>query len=87
MAVAALVCGILGLVGGFLPVIQYFTLVLSVLAIIFGAIARKNLKATGQPTGMATAGFVLGIISVGLTLIAIFAVVSCCSTIASMSMI
>jgi hypothetical protein len=59
-AVASLVCGIIGII--VLPI------VLSVLAIIFGAIARGE---TGRdPTlggrGMATAGLVLGIIGVAL---------------------
>lgn len=59
-AVASLVCGIVGII--------IFPFVLSVLAIIFGAIARGE---TGRdPTlggrGMATAGLILGIIGVAL---------------------
>ena len=69
MSIAALVCGILGLVGGWIPVVSYFTLVLSILGIVFGAKAKKAAVANGEPTGMATTGLVLGIIAVALTVI------------------
>ena len=68
---AALVCGILGLCGGAIPIVQYFTFILSILAIAFGSSARKKAKQTGQPTGMATGGMVLGIIAVILTIIVV----------------
>jgi len=51
--VASLVCGILGIV------IPYIGLILGILAIVF---SRKQKKI--QPNGLATAGFVLGIIGV-----------------------
>lgn len=72
MAVAALVCGILGLVGAWFPIVQYFTFILSILAIIFGVKARKQ-----EPGGMATAGFVLGIIGVVCSLAGIICIVLC----------
>ena len=54
MAVASLVLGIVWLGG-----------LGSVLAIIFGAIARKQVRQTGQSgSGLATAGLVLGILGV-----------------------
>jgi hypothetical protein len=60
MAVAALVCGIVGIVGGWIPGINYFALVLAILGIVFGAIALKS--ASADKRGMAMAGLVLGII-------------------------
>jgi len=69
LGTAALVCGILGLVGDAIPVVQNFTFVLSILAIGFGISARKKAHNTGQPTGAATAGMVLGIIGVVLAII------------------
>jgi len=84
MATAALVCGILGLIGGFIPVIQYFTLVLSIVAIILGIKAKKDLQEQSQPTGTATAGMVLGIISVAITVISIIAVAACASSLLSL---
>jgi hypothetical protein len=72
MEVAALVCGILGIAGGFIPVVQYFTFVLAILALIFGAVARK--KGGGA---MATAGLILGIIGVVITVISALVCVAC----------
>ncbi len=79
MAIAALIMGIAGLIGGWFPIIQYFTLVLSILAIIFGAKARK--KSVGA--GMATAGMVLGIISVAITVAMIVCVICAAGAIAA----
>ena len=62
LSVAALVCGILGIVGSFIPVVCYFTLVLAILGIVFGAKAGKIAKETGETKGLATSGLVLGII-------------------------
>ena len=73
LAVAALICGILGIVGSFIPIVQYFTLVLAILGVVFGVKARKT--APPDKRGMATAGMVLGIIALGLTLLAIICVV------------
>ena len=61
ICIAALVLGLLGIVGGFIPVVRYFTLVCSILAIIFGVKGRKK---RSRHSGMATAGLVLGIIGV-----------------------
>lgn len=70
MAIVALICGIIG-VAGFLgiwvPGSVYVSLVASIVAIACGASARKKLALAGQPTGMATAGMVLGIIGVVLS--------------------
>lgn len=61
LAVAALVLGILG----------FFTGITAILAIIFGAVAmsqtKKNPSLGGR--GMAVAGFVMGIVVVGLGLV------------------
>jgi uncharacterized membrane protein YeaQ/YmgE (transglycosylase-associated protein family) len=60
MAIGALVCGIVGIVLGWFPGINYVALVLAILGIVLGAIARKNSPA--EKKGLATAGLVLGII-------------------------
>ena len=62
MAVAALICGLLGIVGSFIPVVCYFTFILAILGIVFGVKGRKNAVASQSGTGLATAGLVLGII-------------------------
>ena len=63
LSIAALVMGILGIVGGWIPIVGYFTTVLAILGLVFGVIGRKkSAAATGKPSGLATAGLVLGII-------------------------
>ena len=57
-SIAALVCGILGIVGSFIPVICYFALIPAILGIVFGAKGMKIAKITGQGQGLATAGLV-----------------------------
>ena len=69
MGIAALVCGILGIVGGLIPYVGYFTFILSILGVVFGAISMKKLKATGQSQGLAIAGLVLGIVGCAFSLI------------------
>jgi len=66
-----LVLGLLGLFGGFIPVIKYITGILSLVAIFVGASQRKKLKNAGLPSGKATAGMVMGIIAVLITVISI----------------
>jgi hypothetical protein len=68
MAIASLV---LGLVWGYG--------VTSILAIIFGFVAKKNIRESGgwqTGNGMATAGIVLGIVGLGIVLLIIIAAVS-----------
>ncbi len=62
MAAAALVCGILGIVGSFIPVVCYFTTVLAIVGIVFGAKGMKKAKETGTGKGLAVAGLVCGIV-------------------------
>lgn len=81
-SIAALVCGILGLVGGWFPLIQYFTLVLAIVAIVLGVKARKG---KGK-NGMATAGLVLGIIGVAGTVASILCVICAGAGLAAISL-
>lgn len=74
-AIAALVCGILGIIGGWFPIVQYFTFILAIVGIVLGVKARKESAAYGAPTGMATAGLVLGIIGTVLGAIGIVCVI------------
>ena len=81
MAVCALIFGILGIIGSFIPVVQYFTTILAVLGLILGAVARKKAKAAGQPTGVATAGLVLGIIGTVFAFGGIICAIACAGAI------
>ena len=78
-SVTALVCGILSIVGAFIPVVCYFTLVLGIVGIIFGVKGRKTAPA-GQ-TGMATAGFVCAIIGTAFSVVGVICVLACASAI------
>ena len=63
-AIAGFVCAIVGLVIGFFG--TYFSIVslpLSVTGLVLSVIGRKKCAEEGLPTGMATAGFVIGIIA------------------------
>lgn len=64
-SIAALVLGILGIVGGWFPVVCYFTTICAILGVVFGVKGRKmSVAANGKASGLATAGLVLGIIGV-----------------------
>ncbi|NNC83615.1 MAG: DUF4190 domain-containing protein [Flavobacteriales bacterium] len=74
-AIAGLVCGILGIIGLFLvPGVGLLTIP----ALIFGSVAKTSIKAYPERfkgLGMAQAAFVLGIIGVGLIVLAIILVI------------
>lgn len=69
MSIVALVCGILGIVGAWIPVVCYITLVLSIVGIVFGVKGRK--AAAENEKGLATAGLVLGIIGAAFAAIGV----------------
>lgn len=86
MGIISLVCGIIGLVGGFLmsiPVVQWLVPLCPIAGIVFGALALKNIKATGNADGkgLATAGLVLGIIAVALDVIVLICTIACAGAI------
>ncbi len=83
MSIAALVCGILGIVGSFIPVVGYFTLVLAILGIIFGAKGMKKAKSTNQGKGLAVAGLVLGIVGTSFAVIGILCVACAAAAVGS----
>ena len=79
MAVASLVLGILSLVSLFFAWLPVGFIILSSLAIIFGAVAKKQ----GYVGGMATAGIVMGVISLALGLLFWIACMTICAAIAT----
>lgn len=84
MSVAALVLGILGIIGGFIPVVCYFTLVCAILGLIFGIIGRKkSVAADGKASGLATAGMVLGIIGTGFAVLMVVCAAVCTAALCS----
>lgn len=69
LGLTAFILSIAGMIGGWFPIVEYFTFAAAVLAIILGAIARKRLKALDMSKTLATWGLVLGIIAVVVTLV------------------
>jgi uncharacterized membrane protein len=57
MALASIIVGIIGM---FLP---YGGIVLAVIGLVLGIVSKNKLSEGGHPTGMATAGIVVGVIS------------------------
>lgn len=82
LSIAALVLGILGIVGGYIPIVCYFTLVLAILGIVLGVKGRaKSITVHGKASGMATAGLVLGIIGTALGALGLLCTVLCSAAI------
>ena len=79
ISIAALVCGIVGIVGLFVsahPVIAIIVFLVAVAGIVLGAIGMKKAKANGEPKGLATAGLVCGIVGTALALIGVICAIT-----------
>lgn len=83
LSIAALVCGIIGIVGGWIPGVTYVALPLAILGIIFGVIGMKKAKASGESKGLAVAGLVCGIIGTVFAVIGLICVVCVFATASS----
>lgn len=77
MPVAALVLGILGTLFSLTGWLFWIGVPLSAIALVLGILGRKQAANEGRPTGMATAGMVLGIIGTALGLLVFAACASC----------
>lgn len=71
MAVAALVCGIVGAVLGLIPFTFFLALILGVCAVVFGPLGwnRANKQPAAGRKGLAIAGTVLGIVAILLGIV------------------
>lgn len=84
MSIAALVLGILGIVGSYIPVVCYFTTLCAILGIVFGIKGRKmSVAANGKASGLATAGLVLGIIGTAFAVLGLICTVLCTAAVLS----
>jgi hypothetical protein len=88
MPVASLVLGILGTLLCWHPLLVLAGLPMALIALILGVMSRKQLAAQNQPTGMATAGMVLGIVGTtfGALILAACAACAACVGTAGKSM-
>ena len=78
ISIAALVCGVVGIVGLFVsnkPVVAIIALVVAIAGIVLGAIGMKKAKANGESKGLAVAGLVCGIVGTALALIGVICAV------------
>ena len=71
-AIAGLVLSIVALVIGWWGILAFVGLPMAIVGLVLSVSGGKQLKAAGQPSGIATAGLVIGIIAVVLTGIAFF---------------
>jgi hypothetical protein len=62
MGVASLVLGIIGLIISLIPFLGQYALVLTIIAVILGALGRRTI----QGKGLATAGLALGLVGTAL---------------------
>lgn len=74
-AIVALVCGLLGIIGGFIPFVTYVAWLCGILGIVFGAIGMKKAKEVGSGNGLAIAGLVLGIIGTAVGVLGFICIV------------
>ncbi|MCL2046436.1 MAG: DUF4190 domain-containing protein [Oscillospiraceae bacterium] len=77
MGIASLVLGILALVPLPFPI---FGPICAIVGLILGVVGRNQAKEQGAPTGIATAGIVLCIISLALSLLVMLACAACVVT-------
>jgi len=85
-SIAALVLGIIGTVGGWFGYFGYAALACAILGIVFGVKGRqKSIAAKGKASGLATAGFVLGIIGTVLAGIGVLACTVCTACVAALA--
>lgn len=79
MAIAAGVCGIIAVVLCWIPFVDYLSIVLGVLAVIFGIIGLRRADAYGSGRVMAITGIVCGAVGLAIAflfLLLIYAVIS-----------
>lgn len=76
-SIAALVLGLIAIVGGFIPVVTYVAWAFGILGIVFGALGMKKAKTTGNGHGLSVAGLVLGIIGTVIGLTGFICIVIC----------
>ena len=70
---AALVCGVVGIVGSFIPYVYYVSGLIAIAGIVLGAVSLKKIKESGTDDnkGLAIAGLVCGIVGVAIDIISV----------------
>lgn len=78
LSIAALICGIVGLIGSWFPVVKYVAPIAPLVGLILAIIALKRAKQNNEPKGLAVAGLILSI--VGLVLGVVIAICTVVTT-------
>jgi len=81
MAVASMVLGILSLLVMWIPVIGIVAVPMSLIGVILGASSKKSLTAQGKPTGVATAGIVMSVIALAISILFTLVCAACLAAI------
>jgi len=77
LAIAALVCGIIGVVAGLIPFLFFLAFILGVLALVFGLVGRGTAKRReGAGSKQAIAGAILGGVAVILGIVGVVILVN-----------
>ncbi len=77
-SITALVLGCCGVVFCWVGILNIIILACGILGIIFGVKGRqKSIMAYGRPSGLATAGFILGIIGTSICALGVLSYLSC----------
>ena len=84
MGIAGLILGILGAIGGFIPVVVYGAWLFALIGIILSAMGMKKAKAANQPSGLCIAGLVISIIGFVIALPSLICAVACAGAVNSL---
>ena len=76
IAVAAMTCGLVGLLFAWMPIFVVVGVVLGVLAVVFGVRGRRRAARVGSGAGMAKAGLITGIATLALSIVGVIFTVS-----------
>ena len=86
LSIAALVLGICGVVLAWISVLNVIVLAAGILGIVFGYKGRqKSIMAYGKASGLATAGFVLGIIGTSICGLGVLSCTVCAAAVSGCS--
>lgn len=79
MSIAALIGGILGIVGPFIPIVKYFSFLCGIAGIVFGVLALKKIKngddLDPNAKGLALGGLITGIVGTVISVIGLVCVI------------
>lgn len=80
LSIAAVVLGIVGILGGYVPVLNYIVVLCTAVGIVLGVQGRKkSVAALGHASGLSTTGLVLSIVGTAIAVINTLCVTAICN--------